>query len=192
MKQVQNAWDYMRKKNCDILSEFKPSSTSNDRTGAVTVEAQKHYFDVVIEAQRLAASLSKDEVHWKALADNFVLALDESCFMAAIEGGMIVGDRKKRKHCKSTQNSRVSITVVECGNAAGCDGPSMYLMQGQIPGNLKGLFGNSSWLEKSGAPPRSFVVPTPTAYMTDDAWDAAAEPLASGIRGMSVIKDYPN
>ena len=112
--------------------------------------------------------------------------------MAAIEGGMIVGDRKKRKHCKSTQNSRVSITVVECGNAAGCDGPSMYLMQGQIPGNLRGLFGNSSWLEKSGAPPRSFVVPTPTAYMTDDAWDAAAEPLASGIRGMSVIKHYPN
>ena len=72
MKQVQNAWDYMKKKNSDILSEFKPSSTSNDRTGAVTVEAQKHY-----EAQRLAASWSKDEVHWKALADNFVVALDE-------------------------------------------------------------------------------------------------------------------
>ena len=48
--------------------------------------------------------------------------------------------------------------------------PSMYLMKGQSPGNLKGLFGNSSWLEKSGAPPRSFVVPTPTVYMTDDAW----------------------
>ena len=70
--------------------------------------------------------------------------------------------------------------------------PSMYLMKGQSPENLKGLFGNSSWLEKACPPPRSFVLPTPTTYMTDDAWDAAAEPLASGIRRKAVIKDYPN
>jgi hypothetical protein len=45
---------------------------------------------------------------------------------------------------------------------------------------------------KCEVPPNSFVQMTPTAFMTNEAFDEIAEPLAKGIRAMPVIKHYPD
>jgi hypothetical protein len=84
------------------------------------------------------------------------------------------------------------MTSVECGSAAGVDGPTMYLMAGAaMPTHLESQYGNSKWLEQHGASAGSFVHMTPSAFMTNAAWDACALKLAQGIRNMPVIRDHP-
>lgn len=103
-----------------------------------------------------------------------------------------MGVKGRKKHEKNQSDSKVSVTVVECGNSAGTDGPSVYLPTGQqIPEYLRSQFGNSMWLRQSGAPPDSFVQMTPSGFMTNHAWDEMAEKLAKGIRNMVVIRDHP-
>jgi hypothetical protein len=166
----------------------------------VTEHAQRFYFGLVDatmeEASRLSAPdedvTGPNRTLWRELSANFVLNLDECNSQASQGSSFIVGDSKIRKHEKNETSSRVSITTVECGNAAGNDGPSMYLMAGeQMPGHFEELYGSSSFLRTSGAPRNSFVVMTPSAFMTNKAWDGAAEKLAKGIRAMPVIVDYP-
>lgn len=129
---------------------------------------------------------------WREKADHCVLNLDESCHMATAGGSKVVGSKARRKHEKNKSDSRLSITVVECGSAAGNDGPSMYLLEGQtIPPNLSKQFGSSKWLKRHGAPANSFVVMTPSAFMTNAAWDGCAERLAQAIRAMPFFRDNP-
>jgi sulfur relay (sulfurtransferase) DsrC/TusE family protein len=129
----------------------------------------------------------------RELAQHFTLNVDEACHRAGEGSAKIVGMKSKKKHEKNQADSRVSITVAECGSAAGVDAPSMYLMQGDtFPARLQSTFGSSEWLAKNGAPANSFVEMTPSAFMTNSTWDSAAEKLARGIRMMPVIKDHPD
>ena len=79
-------------------------------------------------------------------------------------------------------DNRQSITIVRVGNAEGCQGPQIYLAAGKsIEAKvLKDLQKNC------GAPRHSQVIMTPTAYMTDVAWEQCALVLAKGIRDMEV------
>jgi hypothetical protein len=128
----------------------------------------------------------------RELAPHFTLNLDEQSCQANLGTTHIIGDKLLNKHEKNQSSSRVSITSVECGSAAGVDGPTMYLMAGTaIPANLEKQHGSTAWLERSGASAGSFVQMTPSAFMTHEAWDAAALRLAKGIRNMPVIRDHP-
>ena len=81
---------------------------------------------------------------------------------------------------------------MDCGTAAGTEGPSIYLMAGEdIPRALMGQFDSSAGLTKHGAPENSFVVMTPNAFTTDRAWDESAGKLANGIRMLPVVRDHP-
>ena len=63
---------------------------------------------------------------------------------------------KKKKHEKTTGDSRTSITVVRCGNAAGQDGPMIFLLGGKRkPCGLTDEF-----LGKCGAPQGSTIIMT--------------------------------
>lgn len=151
----------------------------------------------MLEAERLSAPDEDEDGPtrklYRSLRKHFFLNLDEANHQANTGSDTIVGVKKKKKHEANQGDSRVSITVVECGNAAGVDGPTKYLLAGeQIPRYLNSQFGSSKWLERHGAPPNSFVVMTPNAYMTNEAWDENAEKLAQGIRKMPVIKEYSN
>ena len=130
---------------------------------------------------------------WAEVSEHFTLNLDEMNTMASMGSTHIIGAKAKKKHEKNESDSRISITTVECGSAAGADGPSMYLMKGdKMPKTYKALFDDRKWLERHGAPRNSFCVLTPAAFMTNAAWDESAEELARGIRQMPVIKDHPN
>lgn len=148
---------------------------------------------------------------WRDLAPHFVFNLDEACCMAnagsmtvrlflLLCGGVylllvrcqVVGCRTLNRHERIGDDSRVSITSVDCGNAAGDEAPSMFLMTGQqIPPHLKETFGSSKYLHEKGAPPGSFVCMTPTAFMTNEAWDYVTPRLITGIRDLPVVRDHP-
>ena len=49
----------------------------------------------------------------------------------------------------------------------------------------------SNIVKNYGCPPGSCVIPTPTAYMTDEVWLKILPKLLKGIRQMEGIRDYP-
>ena len=58
-------------------------------------------------------------------------------------------------------------------------GPRVFLLACKKLKNSSFKIGNFEKVH--GAPPFSHAVPTPNAYMTDEVWEAIAEPLAKGI-----------
>lgn len=186
------------------LQNFKIQESTKDRSGAITESAQRFYFNLVDEVMKQAERLSAPNEDangtnrrlWRHLAKHFVFNLDEANHQASSGADTIVADGQSRggrkKKEKNTTDSRLSITAVECGNAAGDDGPSVYLLEGkEIPASIKGLYGNSKYLQRCGAPANSFVVMTPSAFMTNEAWDDMAEALGKGIREVAIVRDHP-
>jgi hypothetical protein len=200
-EQISNSWRRTIKPSNNVLGTFDMQASTKDRSGAITELSQRFYMSLVEEAMDMAASLSapgEDKngptwKRWKENAAHFTLNLDEANHQANSGSDRGVADRELKKKEKNKDDSRVSITGVECGSAAGVDGPSMYLLAGAaMPAHFKNLYGRSNWLMQMGAPRNSFCVMTPTAFMTNEAWDQSAERLAKGIRDMPVIRDHPS
>ena len=98
----------------------------------------------------------------------------------------IVGSLKSKTE-KKMDDCRASITSVRLGNCAGDQGPFIFLTTGktidrQVMKDLEKNF---------GCPPGSLVVPSPSAFMTDEVWLKLVPTFAKGIRAMPVIKDHP-
>jgi hypothetical protein len=198
--QMRNTWRNTIKPAGGHLRDYVTQNSDKDRSGAITEVSQRFYFNLVGEAMAEAERLSGPDEDadgpmrtlWREKVAHLVFNLDEAGHMASTGNKKVVGDVKKKKHEKNNADSRLSITAVECGNAAGEDGPSIYLMAGaEMPSVFKKQYGCSKWLHRSGAPPNSFVVMTPNAFMTNAAWDGAAERLATGMRALPSIKDHP-
>jgi hypothetical protein len=96
----------------------------------------------------------------------------------------VIACASKRKQEKEADDSRVSVTSLRCGNAAGAQGPTFILMKGK----LKRDGFHDQFLEKNGAAPGSTILMTPNAFMTDDSFDAMAAKLATGTR--AYVPDY--
>ena len=92
---------------------------------------------------------------WDSIAKYFVFNLDETNFIASDGRLRIIGEKNK-KHEKTTGDSRASITVVRCGNAAGQDGPMIFLLAGK----RKPCGFTDNFLEKCGAPQGSTIIMT--------------------------------
>jgi len=127
-------------------------------------------------------------VHFIDLISHFVVAGDEACLMASAKGVNIFGCRLKKKHEKNTNDSRDAVTVLRTGSTAGATGPTVFLSKGA---KVKDGYTNK-WLTDNGAAPGSRIIATPNAFMTMEAWEEMAEPVAKGIRAMPVIRDHPN
>jgi len=109
---------------------------------------------------------------------HFKVNLDEECVMACDGSTKVIACASKRKQEKETDDSRVSITSLRCGNAAGNQGPTFILMKGKHK-----KFGfTDQFLENNGAAPGSTILMTPNAFMTDEAFDSMAHNLATGTR----------
>jgi hypothetical protein len=93
-----------------------------------------------------------------------------------------------KKTEKNTNDFRDSITVIRTGNAAGDQGPQIYLLKGKRMevSTFKDLHRNHS------APQFSKIVMTPNAYLTDEAWLELVPNLCKGLRSMPVVKDHPD
>jgi ribosomal protein L12E/L44/L45/RPP1/RPP2 len=120
---------------------------------------------------------------------HFILGTDEACLMACATGGVkVLGDKAKKKHEKVLNDSRTSITIVRCASVSGNTGPTNFLLEGAKP---KPGF-TSAWLQRHGAAEGSSIVMTPSAFMTDSAWEEMSLERAKGIRAMPVIKKHPD
>ena len=99
----------------------------------------------------------------------------------------IIGDAKKKKHQKNLDDSRQSITCYRTSSAGGATGPTAFLMAG----SRKKSGYDDAFLVRHGAACGSCIEMTPTAFMTDDAWENITPKLAKGIRDLPVICDHP-
>lgn len=117
-----------------------------------------------------------------------MLNLDEECLMASQGSLMIIAAFNKAKQELENANSRLSVTILRVGSAAGFQGPTFVLLKGK---DVAAGF-DEDFLVKHGAAPGSRIIMTPNAFMTHDAWDELAPHLAAGIRKMKIIEDHPN
>ena len=63
--------------------------------------------------------------------EHFQIFLDESCIIANDGSLMIIGGHDRKKHEKKLDNSRLSLMLIIIGNAAGNEGPWIFLYKGK-------------------------------------------------------------
>jgi len=91
---------------------------------------------------------------------------------------------------KNTSDSRLSITIVRVGSAAGVEGPRIFLAKGVELTTESMLKKNFARIHK--APIGSFVEMTPNAYMTNKVWMKIVPHLCDGICAMEGITNHPD
>jgi hypothetical protein len=110
--------------------------------------------------------------------------------LANLSGLMVIGAKDIKQHMKNSDDSRVSITALRVGAAAGKMGPMIFLSNGDTMTSRS--LSDYKLIDKHGAPPGSTVIMTPSGYMTDKAWEKMVPALTLGIRQMPVIHDHSN
>jgi hypothetical protein len=128
-----------------------------------------------------------DKKPFTAIMPYFWLNFDETCIVASDGNVSVLSGKETKTTSRIMSDSRLSITILRVGSAAGCDGPLIFLVEGKSV-HYKAL---KDIVQTFGCPPGSCVIPTPSAYMTDDAWEEVLPHLIEGIRQMPVIRDYP-
>jgi hypothetical protein len=140
------------------------------------------------------------EEHWQVnqpsyefatLQPHFQLNLDEMSVLGCNGNLHIVGSAEVKKHEKTTQDNRDSVTIVRIGSASDETGPWIFLLKGKKELKKNHPVRN---LERNfpGVPAGSKVVMTPNAYMTDEAWIKLTPFIANGNHNMAMIKDHPD
>ena len=83
------------------------------------------------------------------------------------------------------QDSRVSITLVCTGIAAGLTGPTIFVLKGQCP---NGLF-IYEFLRSKGCAIGSTIIMTEKSFTTNKAWAVCTEHFMNSYRNSEVVKD---
>ena len=191
-KAAENHLDYLIRKG--QLTGLKrggkvvtAQSTTTERS-QINCEQQLRWHFLIESEWEFMRSVNTPSSSFVNLHEHFQLNLDESCFMCNDGILKIIGAADKRHHDKNTSDSRVSITVVRCGNAAGANGPVVFLTTGQ---KVNRTFSNYRLHKIYGLPEGSTVLCNNSAYMDDATWIKCVKAMAPGIRAMPTIKDHP-
>ena len=102
----------------------------------------------------------------------------------------ILAAGKKKHHDKNLQDSRVSITVLCCGSAAGTHGPVVFLLK--EANKVNKLFTKKRMQETLGLPEGLCVLLNDSAYMGNVTWLKVVKVLAPALRKLPVFKDHPD
>ena len=133
-KQAVNAFAHLRKRNKDVLTGDVKAQQSTSKRSEVTVAGQYIWHEEVESARKelraLNTGLGADGKTFADIEDNFFTFLDETSLQANAGDLRIVGDKEKKKHEKTTADSRDSITMVRTGSAKDV-GPTIFLLAGQ-------------------------------------------------------------
>eukprot|EP00957_Ditylum_brightwellii_P187674 14290827-Ditylum_brightwellii.AAC.1 len=80
----------------------------------------------------------------------------------------VVEAKERAKQNKNACDSRVPITMLRCGCAAGISGPTIFLVKGK---NMTcTAFNNSKLTRKYSLPHGSTVIMMSSGYMDNEAW----------------------
>jgi hypothetical protein len=128
-------------------------------------------------------------IEFLQIQDHFQMNMDEYNCVASDGILRIVGSYDRKKHDKESADCRLSITALVVGNAAGTTGPVTVLGKGK---KVSYPYNDMKYLEDDlHLPTGSQVLPTPSAFMTDEAFDALVPAWSAGIRQMEVVRDHP-
>ena len=96
----------------------------------------------------------------------------------------VVGAAERKKHDKNAGDSRILVTMVRVGCAAGVNGPVVFLAKGEVM-SCKALE-DRNLVEGYGLPEGSSVIMTESGYMTEESWKTTVKALAPALRKMPV------
>ncbi len=138
-----------------------------------------------------ASAINLPSNKFATLQPHFQLNLDETSVLGCNGNLRIVGSAEVKKHEKTMQDNRDSVTIIRIGSASGETGPWIFLLKGKKELERTHPLIN---LERNfpGVPTGSKVIMTPNAYMTDESWIKLTPFIANGILKMPVIKDHPD
>jgi hypothetical protein len=108
--------------------------------------------------------------------------------LANLSGIKVIGAKDIKQHIKNSYDSRVSITALRLGSAAGTTGLMIFLANDETM--MSRSLSDYNLIYKHDAPPESTFIMTPSGYMTDKVWEKLPA-LALGIRQMLVTRDHP-
>ena len=109
--------------------------------------------------------------------------LDENYFLCNEGELKVLGSKDKPFHNKNFSYSRFSITFIQAGDAAGVNGPVIFLeKRTKVGPRLRG----NNLVTKYGFPEGSCVVPNKASYMDDETWAKVVKVVAPGIIKMNV------
>ena len=174
LKQAQNQFHRIHqqgKKDKVLTGSVIGQKSTSKRTAAINVPDLQEWHNLIdsvmqkMKESNVAEAGVVDPEEFADIMEHFFWNLDEECFLASDGNVRIIGDAAKCKHEIESGSSRISITLLRCGNAAGIQGPVFWLLKGKK--RPKGL--NDAFLRRHGAPPGSSVIMTDNAFMTNEA-----------------------
>ena len=191
--QAQNTWAHTVKpgaqKNNQLTGTVTAQKTTSKRSN-INIPQQLRFHNLVegCDKRHIEQNLDDDSgVDFASVQKFFKVNLDEQNFMASDGKVRIIGDKGIKKHETELSDSRVSCTALFVGSAGDTKGPVQLLLAGRE----RKLGYNDACLRLLGCPEGSHITMTPTAFMTDDAWEEITPFLIKGIRAMPVIRDHP-
>jgi hypothetical protein len=157
---AQRHWKHLKATHPDTLKTYEVQASTKDRAGAITVEGQTRWFQVLDKARRWVAEQNTSPADAKYsfpdVEEHFTYNLDEENQLGSLFEKKKTGDGSgfaKKHHDNDASNCRESITALRAGSAAGYKTASFYLLKGK---NNKKEYSSSS-LQAKGAPPGSKV-----------------------------------
>jgi hypothetical protein len=192
-RQAANAWARtVRPAHKDVLTGIVVAQATTTKRTAITVTQQWRWHQTVEFAtnelrRRNTGLCAKTGKAFNEVIRHFILGGDETCLLACDGVVKIIGDSEKKKHEKTNQDSRNSITSYRVGSCFGDNGPTAFLMSGK---KIRQGY-TPKFLVEHGAARGSSIQMTKTGFMTEEAWVAIAPSQAAGIRAMAGIADNP-
>jgi hypothetical protein len=183
----------VRPNNKDILTKnnVKAQATTTKRS-AITIPQQyrwmqtyKSALDEIRRRNEGVCNLTGNP--FEQVIQHFIFGGDESCMMANDGEVMIVGSTERKKHEKKVADSRISITLYRTGSVAGTQGPTIAVMQGK----RRKVGYTDKLLVNKGFAEGSTIIMTPTAFVTEEAWEEMTPFVIKGIRSIDIIKANP-
>jgi hypothetical protein len=194
-KQASNHWQYVRKTDGAglLTARIKGQGTTKDRTASITPHHQAAWHvlvDQVFEESKLESEKyphQDGKTTYAEVMEHFVFCVDEENEQANLGSDYLYGDKARKTHDRVKHDSRISVTTLRVGSAAGVKGPTIFLSAGKT---VRAGY-TSAYLKRCGAPAGSSIIPTPSAFMTDEAWDESALIIVKQLRKTPVVVDCP-
>ena len=112
---------------------------------------------------------------------HFIYGGDETC-MQECENGItkLIGSNNRKKHKRKNQESCVSITMYRTVSVSGITGPTIFILEGK----KRRVISSDKLLLINGVTIGSTIIMTPTASMTEEAWENDTSNITEGLRNI--------
>lgn len=185
LKQVYSCFKqtvFPNKKSILKLTPVVAQNTTTNWSG-ITVVQQFRWFECYNSALDTLRHINEGVCNltgktFGEFIQNFVYGGDETWFQACGNGkSRVFVSHGKKKHEKKDSESRVSIKMYLTGSIDVCTGPTIFFLGGKS----RHHHFTDKWLMDNGAAIGSTVAMTPTAFITEEAWEEPTPHIVKGL-----------